>query len=170
MSQVSFFDILIIGDLAVRGNFVFCLIIVVVFIGLGRAYTLWWGGGGVVGTGVGNHMFGGSWPLKTPFKDFNLAILGLGWIKWLKDGAGKCLYVMKLFLTISFLGSILLVKLEYPYIQYAWMSIMKKKQNSGQNGKVEKMVVLVKTFDHCHHKFQLFQLSYKIVKEFETEI
>ena len=46
MSQVSFFDILIIGDLAVRGNFVFCLIIVVVFIGLGRAYTLWWGGGG----------------------------------------------------------------------------------------------------------------------------
>ena len=170
MSQVSFFDILIIGDLAVRGNFVFCLIIVVVFIGLGRAYTLWWGGGGgVVGTGVGNHMFGGSWPLKTPFKDFNLAILGLGWIKWLKDWAGKCLYVMKLFLTISFLGSILLVKLEYPYSVCLNVN-HEKKQNSGQNGKVEKMVVLVKTFDHCHHKFQLFQLSYKIVKEFETEI
>ena len=53
MSQVSFFDILIIGDLAVRGNFVFCLIIVVVFIGLGRAYTLWWGGGGGGGDGRG---------------------------------------------------------------------------------------------------------------------
>ena len=26
------------GDLVVRGNFVFCLILVVIFIGLGRAY------------------------------------------------------------------------------------------------------------------------------------
>ena len=45
-----------------------------------------------------------------------------------------------------------------------------KKQNSNQNGKVEKMVVLYKAFDHYNHKFQLFQLSCKIVKEFETEI
>ena len=45
-----------------------------------------------------------------------------------------------------------------------------KKQNSNQDGKIEKMVVLVKTFDHYHHKFQLFQLSYKIVKKIETEI
>ena len=45
-----------------------------------------------------------------------------------------------------------------------------KKQNSTQNGKVEKMVVLIKTFDHHHLKFQLLQLSCKIVKEFETEI
>ena len=60
-------------------------------------------------------------------------------------------------------------KLKYFYIQYAWISIMKN-QNSNQNGKVEKMVVLAKTFDHYHHKFQLFQLSCKIVKEFETEI
>ena len=64
---------------------------------------------------------------------------------------------------------ILLVKLKYLYIQYAWISIMKK-QNSNQNVKVEKMVVLVKNFVHYHHKFQLFQLSSKIVKEFETEI
>ena len=48
---------------------------------------------------------------------------------------------------------ILLVKLKYNYIQYAWISIMKK-ENSNQNGKVEKMVVLVKTFDHYHHKFE----------------
>ena len=45
-----------------------------------------------------------------------------------------------------------------------------KKQNSNRNGKVEKMVLLVKTFDHYHHKFQPFQLPSKIVKEFESEI
>ena len=45
-----------------------------------------------------------------------------------------------------------------------------KKQNSNQNWKVEKMVVLVQTFDDYHHKFQLFQLSCKIVNEFEIEI
>ena len=45
-----------------------------------------------------------------------------------------------------------------------------KKQNSNQNVKFEKMVVLVKTFYHYHHKFQLFQLSCKTVKEFNTEI
>ena len=45
-----------------------------------------------------------------------------------------------------------------------------KKQNSNQNGKVEKMVVLVKTFDYYHHEFQLFQPSCIIVKEFEIEI
>ena len=45
-----------------------------------------------------------------------------------------------------------------------------KKQNSNQNVKVEKMMVLVKTFDHYHYKFQVFQLSSKIVKEFETGI
>ena len=32
------------------------------------------------------------------------------------------------------------------------------------------MVVLDKFFDHYHHKFQLFQQSYKIVNELETEI
>ena len=45
-----------------------------------------------------------------------------------------------------------------------------KKQNSNQSAKVGKMVVLVKTFDHYHYKFQLFQLSYNIEKDFETEI
>ena len=64
---------------------------------------------------------------------------------------------------------ILLVKLKYLYIQYAWISIIKK-HNRNQNGKAEKMVVLVKTFDHYNHKFQLFQLSCESVKEFETEI
>ena len=114
-----------------------------------------------------DHAYGGSWPLKTPCKDFNWTIVGgLGWMKWLKNGPGKCLYFMQLFLHLD---KILLIKLQYLYIQYAWISIMKK-HFSNQNGKVEKMVVLVKTFDHYHHKFQLFQLSCKIVKEFETEI
>ena len=45
-----------------------------------------------------------------------------------------------------------------------------KKRNNNQNGKVEKIVVLAKTFDHDHHKFHFFQLSYNIVKEFETAI
>ena len=45
-----------------------------------------------------------------------------------------------------------------------------KKQNSSQNEKVEKMALLVKTFDHYHHKFQIFQLPCKIVIKFETEI
>ena len=64
------------------------------------------------------------------------------------------------FCIISILVKILFLKLKYLYIQYAWISIMKK-QNSNQNGKAEKMVVLVKTFDHYHHKFQLFQLFCK---------
>ena len=67
------------------------------------------------------------------------------------------------------MAKILLVKLKYLDIQYTWISIMKT-QNSNQNGKIEKMVVLAKTFDYYHHKFQLFQLSCKIVKEFQTEI
>ena len=45
-----------------------------------------------------------------------------------------------------------------------------KKQNSNQNVKAGKIVVLVKVFDHYHHKFQLFQPSRKNVKEFEIEI
>ena len=45
-----------------------------------------------------------------------------------------------------------------------------KKQNSNQNVKVGKMVVLVKAFHHYHHKFQLLQLSGKNVKGFKAEI
>ena len=76
---------------------------------------------------------------------------------------------MQLFLHYFFLAKVLLFKLKYLYIQFAWISIMKK-QNINWNVKVEKVMVLVKTFDHYHHKFQIFQLSCKIVKEFDTEI
>ena len=101
-------DQVCLGDLAVGGNFVFCLIIVVIFIGLGRAYRL---GGTLTLSNAGqdrkwcDHFYGGSWPLKTPCKDFNLAIVGgLGWMKWLKNGAGKCLYFMQLFLHYILFG------------------------------------------------------------------
>ena len=37
-----------------------------------------------------DHFYGGSWTLKAPCKDFNLAIVGrLGWMKWLKNGGRK---------------------------------------------------------------------------------
>ena len=46
-----------------------------------------------------------SWPLKTPCKNVNLAIGGgLGWMKWLKNGAGKSLYFMQLFLHYIIFG------------------------------------------------------------------
>ena len=51
-----------------------------------------------------------------------------------------------------FLVKILLVNLKNLYIQYAWISIMKT-QNSNQNVKAEKVVVIMKTFDHYYHKF-----------------
>ena len=63
---------------------------------------------------------------------------------------------------IVFLMIILLVKLKYLYLQNAWISIMNK-QNNSQNGKVEKVVVLIKTFDLYYHKFQVFKLSCKVV-------
>ena len=84
-------------------------------------------------------------------------------------GQGKVYISCNYSSTTNFLVKILLVKLKYLYIQYDWISVMKK-QNSSQNVKVEKVVVIVKTFDHYHRKFQLFQLSCKIVKGFETEI
>ena len=73
--------------------------IVVMFTRLGRAYRLW--GVGVLKLSYGDqaakgwdHFYGGSWPFKTPLKDFNLATGGgLGWMKWLKNGAGKRLYL-----------------------------------------------------------------------------
>ena len=61
----------------------------------------------------------------------------------------------------------LLDKLKYLYIQYDWISVMKK-QNINQNARVEKMVALTKIFDHYHYMFQNFKMSCKIVKEFEN--
>ena len=57
------------------------------------------------------------------------------------------------FCATSFLVKILLVKLKYLCIQYAWISTIEK-WNSNLNVNVEKMVVFVKTFDHYHHKLK----------------
>ena len=77
---------------------------------------------------------------------------------------------MQLFLHYILFGKNFIgYKLKYFYILYDWISMMKK-QNSNQNGKVEKMALLFETFDHYHHKFQLCQLYCKTVNEFETEI
>ena len=95
------------------------------------------------------------------------------WTKWLKNGAGKDFIFHEIIpaVYISFMKNILLVKLKNLYIQYAWISILKK-QNSNQNVRVEKMVVFVKTFDHYHHKFSFgnFFSCPVNLKEFETEV
>ena len=71
-----------------------------------------WGGGvglkllngGQVAKGW-NHFYRRSGHHKTPCKDFDLATVGgLGWMKWLKNGAGKCLYFMQLFLHYILFG------------------------------------------------------------------
>ena len=63
------------------------------------------GGEGGQATKGWDHFHGGSFPLKIPCKDFNLAIVGgLGWMKWLKNGARKCLYFMQLFLHYILFG------------------------------------------------------------------
>ena len=52
-----------------------------------------------------DHFYARIWPLRTPCKDFTLAIVGgLGWMKSLKDGTGKCLYFMQLFLQYILFG------------------------------------------------------------------
>ena len=79
--------------------------------------------------------------------------------------------------TISFLVKILLVKLKYLYIQYAWISIIKK-QNSNENGKVEKMVVLVKllfiaitSFNFCNCPVKLWRsLKLKFRSKFNHDL
>ena len=90
-------------------------------------------------------------------------------MKWLKSGAGKYLYFMQLFLHYIPFGEIFISQVKVPLYSVC-LNVNPKKQNSNQNGKVEKMMVLVKTFDHYHHQFQLFQLSCKVIKEFGTEI
>ena len=89
-------------------------------------------------------------------------------MKWLKNGAGKKYISRNYSCTISALVKILLIKFEVHLYSQCFNLNHEKKQNSNQNVKVERMAVLVKTLDHYHYKFQLFQLSCKIVKEFET--
>ena len=73
---------------------------------------------------------------------------------------------MELFLFVfgeNFIGSV-----KVPFTLFSMLKSIMKIQNRNQNVNVENMVVFVKTFDQYHYKFQLFQLSCKIVIEFET--
>ena len=103
------------GRSSSRGNFLCCLIIVSIFIGLRRACRFEGGGRG----GGGDFevtIWGASYKGMVPFlwerltpqdtmKDFNLAIGGEpGWKKWLENGEGKSLYFMRLFLHYILFG------------------------------------------------------------------
>ena len=80
-------------------NFLCCLIIVAIFIGLGGAHifgedfkvVMWWRlGGEGKPQRFGTSFYGGIWPLETPSTDFHVAIGGgLVWMKLLKSAAGK---------------------------------------------------------------------------------
>ena len=97
----------------------------------------------------------------TPCKYFDFAIWGgMKCKKWLKNGAQKGFIFYAIIRELYpwwtfYMVNILLLKLKNLYIQYAWISIMKK-QNSNQNVQVKKMVMFIKTFDHYHHKFSFY--------------
>ena len=144
---IAYDEQVFLGEIAAGGNFTCCLIILGIFMGFRGAYSLGQDfkviicGASYKGMGL---FYAGGVTLKTRCKYFNFATgAGMKCIKWLKNGAGKDFIFMK---------NILLVQLKNLYIQYAWISIMKK-QNSNQNVRVEKIVVFVKTFDHYDHKF-----------------
>ena len=75
---------------AVREKFVWYFIKVAIFMGL-REHRL----EEILKSSYGGQrdetiFYGGCWPLKTPCKEFDLAIGGrLGWVKWFKNGVGK---------------------------------------------------------------------------------
>ena len=84
-------------------------------------------------------------------------------MKWLKYGTGKILYSMQLFLHHILFVEILIgwIKVLLYSVCLNYVNSVCHKRNCNQIVKVEKMVVLVKTFDHCRQKF----LSCKIKKQ-----
>ena len=132
--------------------FVCCLIIVVIFMGLGRACRF----GEILKSTYGwqatkrwGHFYGGSWPLETQCKDFNLATgRGLGWKEWLKNEGGEDFIFHTI---ISFLVEILLVKI--PLCSVCLNLNHEKYKIVTRMWKIEKIVMFVKTCDHYHHKF-----------------
>ena len=73
-------------------------------------------------------------------------------MKWLKNGEGKSLYFTQLFLQYILFGETFIGPVKVP-LYSACLNLNQEKQNSNQNVKVEKMVVLFKTFDH-YRKFK----------------
>ena len=83
-------------------------------------------------------------------------------MKWLKNRAERS-FIFPAIIPALYL----FVKLKYLYIQYAWISTMKKQKNSNHSVKVEKMVEFVETFDHYHQKFNFrnfFSCPVKLLK------
>ena len=97
-----------------------------------------------------NHFYGASRPLKTLCKNFNEAIGG-GIPPPMDEWNGYKMEQGKVYISCNYSTQ----KLKYFYIQYEWISVMKK-QNSNHGVRVEKIVVSFSSFDHYHHKFQLF--------------
>ena len=150
------------GELAVGGNFAYCLIIVVIFMGGLEKHIDW---GNILETSLGASHEGmepflwrrltprESWPLETPCKDFNLAIGGgLGWMDSLKNGAGK-----------RFIFHAIIPAL-YPFWwKFYWLSqsafiFSMLGSQSWKNKEAMKMwscykiVLFFKNFDHYHHE------------------
>ena len=84
-----------------------------------------------------------------------------------KTGAGKSLYFMQFFLHYILFGENFIGKVKVT-LNLVCLNLKKEKQNSNQNVKVGKMVVLgkvvvlVKAFDHYYHKFQFCNCPVKM--------
>ena len=107
-----------------QGNFVCCLIIVVIFLGLGRTYRL--GGDFKVVIRVVSHKEMGPflWGKLTSWntiKNLNLVIEGgLGWMKWLKKGVEKG-FIFHTIIPALYPFRWKFYCLKNFYIQYAWI-------------------------------------------------
>ena len=78
-----------------------------------------------------------------------------------KTGAGRSLYFMQLFLHYILFGENFIGKVKVT-LNLVCLNLNHEKQNSNQNVKVGKMVVLVKAFDHYYHKFQFCNCPVKM--------
>ena len=78
-----------------------------------------------------------------------------------KTGAGKSLYFMQFFLHYILFGENFIGKVKVT-LNLVCLNLNHEKQNSNQNVKVGKMVVLVKAFDHYYHKFQFCNCPVKM--------
>ena len=74
-----------------------------------------------------------------------------------KKWGRKSLYFMELFQHYILFGENFIGQVKVP-LNSICFNFNHEKKNSDQNEKVEKMVVLGKTFDHYHHKFLKFVL------------
>ena len=77
-------------------------------------------------------------------------------MKWLKNWAGNCLYFMQLLLHYILFGENFIGSFKIPLFSVCLNLNHKKEQNGNQNGRVEKMAVLAKTFNHYYTQVSTF--------------